>query len=115
MTDIIERLRAMLACDPECEGRCQDCPNSVAGDAADEIERLRASQEVLIQQCDRAIQIGNTLADQRDAVLDAARPLLNAVDEVLAGLARGECEQHLYHQFAPVVGAFRALLLEDER
>jgi hypothetical protein len=41
MTDIIERLRAMLACDPECEGRCQDCPNSVAGDAADEIARLR--------------------------------------------------------------------------
>ena len=40
MTDIVERLRSMLACDPGCEGRCHDCPTSVASDAANEIERL---------------------------------------------------------------------------
>ena len=43
MTDIVERLRLMLACDPGCEGRCHDCPTSVASEAADEIERLRAT------------------------------------------------------------------------
>lgn len=41
MTDIVERLSEMLACDPGCEGRCYDCPTSVASDAANEIERLR--------------------------------------------------------------------------
>ena len=41
MTDIAERLSEMLACDPGCEGRCSDCPTSIAVDARIEIERLR--------------------------------------------------------------------------
>lgn len=50
MTDIVERLRLMLACDPGCEGRCHDCPTSVASDAATEIERLR-------EKCDKQAMI----------------------------------------------------------
>lgn len=50
MTDIVERLRLMLACDPDCEGRCHDCPTSVASDAANEIERLR-------EKCDKQAMI----------------------------------------------------------
>lgn len=49
MNDIVERLRLMLACDPDCEGRCMDCPTSVARDAADEILRLRAERAELRQ------------------------------------------------------------------
>lgn len=50
MTDIVERLRLMLACDPGCEGRCMDCPTSVAMAAADEIERMRAAVEAARQE-----------------------------------------------------------------
>ena len=46
--------------------------------------------------------------------IEAARPLLNAADEVLAGLGRGECEQHMLNRLAPVVADIRALL-EDGR
>lgn len=59
MTDIVERLRLMLACDPGCEGRCSDCPTSIAADAASEIERLRA-------------EVSDTLAE-----IDALRFALN--------------------------------------
>ena len=40
MTDIVERLRRLGACEPGCGGRCTACPDTVASEAADEIERL---------------------------------------------------------------------------
>ena len=43
MTDIVERLRLMLACDPGREGRCSDCPSAIAADAVAEIEQLRVA------------------------------------------------------------------------
>lgn len=38
---LVDRLRANTDCDPECEGRCQECPQDRQCAAADEIERLR--------------------------------------------------------------------------
>jgi len=47
MTDIIERLRLVNACAAGCGGRCSECPDTVAREAADEIERLRAERDRL--------------------------------------------------------------------
>lgn len=67
MTDIVERLRLMLACDPGCEGRCYDCPTSIAADAAAEIERLRAER-------DAAYKIGG-----EEALLYALHPEFGSI------------------------------------
>lgn len=40
-TELVMRLRSLNACEPGCEGRCDECPNSLVRSAADEIERLR--------------------------------------------------------------------------
>lgn len=39
---LVEQLRSLGACAPGCNGRCAICPDEVARQAADEIERLRA-------------------------------------------------------------------------
>lgn len=38
---LIEKLLWLGGCDPECEGRCAFCPDTVGREAAIEIERLR--------------------------------------------------------------------------
>lgn len=41
--DILVKLaRQHSLCDPECEGRCMECPQSVVQEAIDEIKKLRA-------------------------------------------------------------------------
>lgn len=65
--------------------------------------------------CLTPAEIEARVAAARREGIEAALPLLAASDEVLSGLARGECEQFMYAKFAPVVGAFRALLEEDVR
>ncbi len=39
---IVKRLLEINACDPGCDGRCIECPDDLAGEAAAEITRLRA-------------------------------------------------------------------------
>jgi len=45
MTDIVKRLRLINACAAGCNGRCLECPDTVAHEAADEIERLREEKD----------------------------------------------------------------------
>lgn len=47
MTDIVTRLRESSSCDPECQGRCSQCPDDLSREAANEIERLRRASPPL--------------------------------------------------------------------
>lgn len=40
MTTLVARLRRLSFCSPGCSGRCLECPDEIAREAADEIERL---------------------------------------------------------------------------
>lgn len=48
MSDIVERLRFLCACIPGCDGSCTECPDIVAWNGADEIERLRKDNAGLV-------------------------------------------------------------------
>lgn len=43
------RLRHLNACEPGCEGRCQECPDDVAREAADTIEQLREGLQMALR------------------------------------------------------------------
>ena len=133
MTDIVDRLRS-----PEVFIDMGGMTSRVAHEAAAEIERLREAVKTAADEIERLRaeiamlradllktemkaelddleNVGRLVAIGRREGIEAALPLLAASDEVLSGLARGECEQFMYAEFAPVVGAFRALLKENGR
>lgn len=63
--DILPRLRKMNACTSGCYGRCKECPNDLAAEAAKEIERLRGElRDVKLERDDlwkRAYGYGDTV------------------------------------------------------
>jgi hypothetical protein len=45
IAEVIARLRAMRSyCDPECEGRCVECPDTVIGDCARALEAIETPE-----------------------------------------------------------------------
>jgi uncharacterized coiled-coil DUF342 family protein len=77
MTDIIERLRLVNACAAGCGGRCSECPDTVAREAADEIERLRAERDELLRDV-RLLQEGHNAAWEGYSALASERFTLRA-------------------------------------
>lgn len=66
--DLIERANAMLGslCDPECEGRCSECPETLVREMRDAIASLLAPGEMETTAEERAGILVKLKADMRD-------------------------------------------------
>lgn len=54
VAEVVKRLRDMNACADGCHGRCKDCPNEIAADAATLITKLSEEKARLERVADAA-------------------------------------------------------------
>jgi hypothetical protein len=60
-----QRLRELDVCESGCEGRCRECPQDVANDAANEIQTLRPANAALLAAAKKFLKPYEGLSDER--------------------------------------------------